>query len=1078
MADKKRWLAMMSLLLAFTLLIVTFSWYKNQVSLEGSTFSTGNLDFVATGYNETGTLTTTVLPKNADATKYQKVNEPLFNKNNWQAGITETAFLVIEKTGSLPMDFKIGFTAEGQVEYLGGFWYALTDITNDMAQYSGTDSARLQSYSNSGFAKQNEDNGYNMATMNRYATMGNVDDNVAKRYYRLDYGMKETAITEEYTNKAIEVFMHLYVTQPGAFEADASTGYTYNCSTVNDINNAIEKALPGDSIRLISNITYEGDLVINKAINLLTNNLSLEVLGNLIYNYVAPTGLTINTTGNGQIKVVSPSEGVGGNFTITTPNSEVRILGGNKAAGDISVDGIFTVQGTHAYGLAGISLSTVKVVNRASGTATTVYVNSDTRVTVTNNTTVSRIEAVAKASNIEIQNAGTIQNLVLTNMHITPQNNAPQIYVVNAGNITNAILLPNWSEPFVTQNTNPVSYSGNTRIVQTITGNNMTVSGATGFTNGDIEKESTDITVAPLGEGNGRLVVYYQNTPTQPNATIQSLLTEYFSKQGVETTSAISAVTELKIISVGDKDVTNADITYIAKSDAMPSLKSLDLERASVYDTGTRTADGLGYRAFYEVEKLTTLVLPQNLKQVGIESLAKMNANLLVTVPASVTTFEQNWYLGGKYVAFSSPTPVSSALQGMGDVQAVFVEETYIETYRTTYSSNAYFATRIYPMAQMDDTSTHFVRQLSGNTNWEIVCYVGAGNGEITVGSNVRVGGQPINIVGVGAYSYCNTLVGENCVIRFADSVEYIGERAFTTTTVTQITSWGTHMKTIHPWAFSYASRLTDVAAMPASMENIDSRAFYECTSLKAINTGGTTQLGVYVFYKCSAMTSAHLPHVMTIGNDTETASTFQNCTSLVSVSVPELTTVYGSQIFNNCTSLREIYAGSVADSATFGSTPFGSGTPAYKKLIKMYVPEEMVDLYKESSASARRATLDAKQVYAQGTKYGENLVNGYNIGEYIYSVNDDNSATLITSNLTYSGAAVLPDSFEGHNVSTIGRYAFVNQTFTSASLSFGNSVKTVEPYAFNALTGLTSVDLRNVSTLNGYCFYQATGLT
>ncbi len=1310
-ADKKRWLALMSMLMVFTLLIVTFSWYKNQVSLEGSTFSTGDLNFVATGYDEQGVLTTTVLSKNTDATGYQKVNEPLFNKNNWQAGITETAFLAVEKTGSLPMDFKVGFTAEGQVEYLGGFWYALTDVTNDVNRYTGDDSARLQSYISGGFVKQAEENGFNMATMDRYATMSNLDDVTTKRFYRLDYGMKQTAITEEYTNKSVEVFMHIYVTQPGAFEADASTGFTYNCSTVNDINNAVEKALPGDSIRLLNNITYEGDLVINKAINLLTNNFTLEVLGNLIYNYVAPTGLTINTTGNGQIKVMSPSEGVGGNFTVTTPNSEVRILGGNKATGDISVDGIFTVQGTHAYGLAGVTLSTVKVVNRASGTATTVYVDSNTRVTVTNNTTVNKIEAVAKSSNIEIQNAGTIQNVVLTNMHITPQTNAPQIYIVNAANITGTIQLPSWSEKFISTGTDPITYSGNTRIVQTITGNNMTVTGAAAYNNGHIEKESTDITVAPLGEGNGRLVVYYQNTPTQPNATIQSLLTEYFRDLGLEPTSSIAAVTELQIISVGDKRVTNTDLEYI-RGNLMPSLTHLNMERATVIDGST--PNRLGTSAFSGCEKLTNLVLPQNLEQLGTYSLGSMNPNLLVTIPASVTTFNDEWFYKGKYVAFASPTPISSALQGMDQVQAIFVEETYIESYRTIFSR---YETKVYPMAQMDDTGTHFVRQLSGTSSWEIVCYVGANTGEIAIGTNVRVGGQPITVVGVGDYSYCNTLNGSNPVIRFADSVEYVGEYAFYKTTITQITDWGTHMKTIEPWAFSYANRLSTVSAMPDSMETIDTYAFYYCTALPTINTGGTTYVGNRAFERCSAMThidlpkvetigdgvadnyvfyycsklvsvsapclyqvnngytfayctslreiilgseqtvtlgssnvfyqtsseriklfvperlvadystystlgginklkiyptgekmgdnsatygynigeyivsdqinedgtvtlitsnlsytgevtlpnewngkpitsiyenafrnqtftnvtlrfgsnlqkigknafyglngivgnltlpngmqeiadgafsnckgltsvntggtqtmgssiflscsnivTAQLPNVVTIGNNVDNAATFSSCASLVSVSIPKLVTVYKNNFLSSCQNLREIYMGSTDETLSLGTSPFNSITTANQKLIKLYVPASALDFY----LSKKPGSIPVSRIYAQGTKYGENLVNGYNIGEYIYSVNDDNTATLITSTLSFNGDVTLPDSFDGHTVSVIGRYAFANQTFSNVNLTLGNGVKTIEDYAFNALTGLISVDLKNVTTLTDHCFYQASGL-
>ncbi len=1311
--DRRRIIAVLCMLTVFSMLIVTFSWYKSQVSLGGSTFSTGNLDFIATGYDQDGNLVTTVLQEGKSHDGYVNVNQPLFQKVNWQAGVTDTAFLAIENTGSLPMDFKIGFTASGQVEYLGGFWYALTDITSDIVYLSGNDQQKLQHYIAGGYNKQAEENGYNMATMDRYATMGSVDNTNTKRYYRMDYGMKATAITEQYTDKQIEVFMAIHVTQPGAFEADASTGYTYNCSTVQDINRAIEQALPGDSIRLLNQITYEGDLVINKPINLLTNNFTLEVLGNLIYNYVAPVSLTVNVTGNGRIVVASPSEGVGGNMMITTPNSDVRIIGANSAIGDIAIDGDFTVQATRSYGAAGATLSSVKLVNKTSNALLPIYVESNTRVTVANNTTVYKLQAVNKASNIEIQNAGTIQSVVLTNMNTSALTGSPQILIVNAANITNTIQLPAWSEKFVSLATTPISYKGNTRIVQTITGNNMTVSGATAYNNSHIEKESTDVTVAPMGEGNGRLIVYYQDTSGQPGATIQSLLTEYFNDLQLDPASSIAAVTELQIISVGDKAITSADIAFI-KGDQMASLTSLDLERAVLYDTGSKKYNCLGTSAFAGASKLKHLVLPQTLEEIGTLALSRMNTNILITIPASVTTFGEDWYIGGRYIAYASPAPVSGATKGMDDVQAVFVEEAYIEAYQNAYSS---FRTRIYPTAQMDDTSTHFVRQLSGTNFWEIVCYVGANTGEISIGSNVRVGGQPIQIIGVGANSYRNTLNGAQPIISFADTVEYIGENAFYGTTVTRVNGWGSHMKTLHQQAFYNANRLSDVASMPASMETVETRAFSGCTALKTINTGGATYLGVYVFENCSSMTyaelpkvetigdgvidnyvfykcsnlvsvsapslyqvnkgytfayckalreivlgsdkavtlgsgnvfyqassaqiklfvpeplvedyrtystlgginslkiypigekmgdnsatygynigdyivsdklngdgtvtlitsnlsysdsvtlpsewngkpitsiyenafrnqtftnvtlhvgsnmktigkyafnglngivgelvlpdsmteikdsafsnckgitsvntggtvtlgssvfttcsnmvTANLPNVVTVGNGTDNASTFSSCSSLVSVSVPKLTTVNKNYFLSSCNSLREIYMGSTDDSLTLGTSPFNSISTANQKLIKLYVPASALEFY----SNKKPGSIPASRIYAQGTKFGENLVNGYNIGEYIYSVNDDNTASLITSNLSYSGAVTLPDSFDGHNISIIGGYAFANQTFTDVSLTVGNSAKTIDLYAFSDVTGLTSVDLRNVATLNGYCFNGASGL-
>ena len=224
----------------FLLTMVTFAWYQNQVSLEGNTFKTGDIDFISRGYDADGNLKTTILQDDKDASAYEKVNEPLFNHIGWDANMkTETSYIVIEKTGSLEMDYKISFTAAGTVEYLGGFWYALTDVTNEVVgTASGTDhSALLKSYISKGNGPKAESDGYNMATMDRYATIGSIleGSNITARYYRLDYGMKSSAIPEEYTNMSVEIFAKIFVTQVGALDSEDGTGYTYNCSSQLDI---------------------------------------------------------------------------------------------------------------------------------------------------------------------------------------------------------------------------------------------------------------------------------------------------------------------------------------------------------------------------------------------------------------------------------------------------------------------------------------------------------------------------------------------------------------------------------------------------------------------------------------------------------------------------------------------------------------------------------------------------------------------------------------------------------------------------------------------------------------------------
>ncbi|MBE7064925.1 MAG: hypothetical protein E7384_03815 [Ruminococcaceae bacterium] len=1082
---------MLALVLSFVMLLTTisFAWYQNQVSLEGNTFSTGDIDFVSRGYDSEGNLVTTILQGDKDPAGYEKVNQPLFNHIGWDANMqTETSYIVVEKTGSLEMDYKISFTAAGTVEYLGGFWYALTDVTNEVVGTSSNSdhSALLKDYIAKGNNPKAETDGYNMATMDRYATIGSILDgsNITARYYRLDYGMKSSAIPEEYTNMSVEIFAKIFVTQVGALDSEDGTGYTYNCSSQLDIEKAREQALPGDNIVLLNNITFEGDLVFNKGVNLFTNNYTLEVLGNLIYEYVAPTAMTVNVSGNGRILVSCPRAGVGGNFTIEAPNSDVTIIGSNTSDGDIVTESRFTVSGTRAYGAAGVTLRNLRVVDKAYGTLKTIYVNSNSRVTVTDNTTISRLEAVARATNIEVQNMGIIHELSLINMYILPQTLSPQIYVYNMGIITQSIQLPAWSTPFEIVTQSPLTCSGNTKIVQAITGNDMSVTGATvtgAFTTADIERENIDDTVVPMGNSNTQLIVYYQNIKKDGQTvetTIQSLLEDYFREINVvNVAAAIAEITDLRVISVEGKQVLNSDIQYL-RGAALPYLKNIDLERAILFDTVTSRENHLFDNAFNGDTRIENLVLPQRLESIGVGALSNMSCDNVIRIPESVKEFGVNWFRGTKYVCFESPTPVIAAYNaasGLSGVKAIFTEEPYLSAYRQNYAN---YANIIYCVGQKDDSGNNFVRRLNQGNDWEIVYYIG-NQGNITslsVGSNVRVDGQLINIVNIGENAYGNTLPDSVTTISFADGVRVIGKRAFYGRPIKSVESWGISLTTIGYGAFENCSLLQGEIMLPATMQTIDSYAFASCGMLEGINAGGTKFVYTGAFLNCSGMVYADMSSVETF-ETVGTVGVFNNCPRLVSVTAPTLKKTIGN-VFWNLSSLREVVFGA----ASFEEVAVSGFTSFYGSVgnnTKIYFDVDDTSLVAINGVSSER-------IYSAGNKLGEVIVNDYNIGEYIIRNNDNGEVVLVTSNIDYvsngSSADLIsfPEEYNGSIVTEIGRNAFRYQTFDNVKISFGSGLKKIGEYAFYEKSGIEYLDFSqavNLKNIGEYAFCRNVGI-
>ena len=1063
-------ISVFALLLIFS---ITLAWYINNLKLWGMEFNTGNIDFNAYVYDAQGVLKLgPVSPDDvASDTETEYINamlpldeKPLLTMENVEIGTKATVYIAVESTGSIGILYQIAFGISGRNNdntYLGGYKYNITKVTDQVVfnREGNLDVSRCNDL-------KVEDINDDIVTIDRNAINNKIEEKNGYDVYRLDITLKQQDV--QYTNGGLNVYFNIFATQKdGSLDDREERGYTYYCSTREDLDRARVEAYPGDIIKLTSDIPYFGDLVFNKPVNLETNNFTLTVNGNLIYDYVLNNSLKIDVGGLGKIIVQCTKDGAGGNLQIKAPIGDVTLIGANSANGDIVVEKNVIIDATNAYGSAGVSFNEIRIVD-GKNARKTIQLESNTRATVSFDTTISYIQTVLKANNIEIINNGVIEVINLSQMATLGQTNSPQIYILNNNDIKDAIILPSWSVKF--QENTDGTCTGNTRIIQSFSGSTTQVSGNCNFNNDDIEVERKDSMVEQIEEGNdSRLKIYYQDVDGKPT-TIQSILEEYL--ENVATSGlTINEILQLEIISVGNKSVTNDDIVFM-NSAQMSSLKYLDLKRATVYGDGTYYK--LPNKAFENVSKYENLVLPQNLEEIGDEAFLASRINNIITIPSGVTKFGTDWFKDAEYVRFASSVPATKAVDGLTNVKAIFVDEAYVNSYKSVYKA---YATKIYPTSVLDDNKEHFVRNVRGD-EWEITYYI---TGEhAAIGENITIEATKLNITSIYDNAFRHNYTGKT--VKFADSVVSLGAGNFADNKNVEKVELN-KLVTIGEGAFSGAERLANVH-FGTMLETIGANAFYNCVSLAqdvvlpntvktignsafrqsvitSVNTGGATTIDSYAFANCAHLIWAELPEVRSVGTTGQDNWLFANCESLVSVRLTALVTANGKRMFDYCTSLREIYMASNDDGVNLGAQKeVFEGCITGK--LKMYVPERLVTFYREKCPGG----IAASMIYPEGEKLGQQLVKGFNIGEYIVTDNGDDTYTLSTSNLNYVDTLVIPETHNHKPITRIYSGAFANQTITNVTMTLGKNLQYIDDNAFAKCKGLRKVEFESATAL------------
>ncbi|MBE6207773.1 MAG: hypothetical protein E7132_03770 [Rikenellaceae bacterium] len=238
------------------------------------------------------------------------------------------------------------------------------------------------------------------------------------------------------------------------------------------------------------------------------------------------------------------------------------------------------------------------------------------------------------------------------------------------------------------------------------------------------------------------------------------------------------------------------------------------------------------------------------------------------------------------------------------------------------------------------------------------------------------------------------------------------------------------------------------VITFDGDVKMIGERAFQDCESLVSITLPeGLTTIGERAFLFCTSLTSITLPEgLTTIGS-----SAFSGCTSLASITLPEGLTTIGDGAFSFCTSLASV-------TIPEGVTTIGSEAFRYcTSLTSITIPEGVTTI-------GRQAFWDCTSLASITLPEGVTT-----IGAYAFSsctslakfegplATSDQRCIVIDGALVAFAPAELFEYVIPEGVTSIGGYAF-SGCRSLASITLPEGLTTIGERAFLFCTSLTSV--------------------
>jgi len=1039
-----------------------FAWFYNEYISKGTFFGIGNIDCEINQYDSAGTFLGNI---DDVSTMIHETNLGVTSRNS--------KFIEIEDVGSLDAQYNITFLLDGTVANSGVMYYRFYDVTDRVKSYgvNAQYDTKLKAYAAANPLESNVEFDSslpvsNLSTIGNSITNGviNLDEEFPennKRYYRIDYGMYSTANTALYAGQQLSVHTNVYVTQVGADISGSQEGEIWQVESELQFRNAISNAVPGDTVKLMSNVNIEGSVDISRRINIDANGYKLAIAGDLVYDFVEFGELNINTAGSGQIDI-------GNQLYINTPKSKIHFLGENGAY-DVYVAGKITLNGLQNEEEDGVLLDNVRIVNNKIGNIPAdLNIMSNTRLTIAPGVDVGNVIAEPNATNIEILNNGSIVQVQLQNMRLLDSFTKPQIYIYNLNIIRgveggSSIVLPTNATPYKGPN------NGNTLIVKGVASSDITVSGSDSFGQADISYTDIIDSVVPIVGEENSYIVYIRNA----DDTIRDLLIEYFTQgNSPDVMQSIANIKKMIVYTVNANYMENINFTFL-KSNEIPLLEHLDIANARVKDGSV--VDRIMSGAMANKTSLKTVILPKTLVEIGSnaflnDTLGRIpseptNKFYFLSIPETVTTIESQAFTDAKYINFEGLNPPvigNQAFDNSVNGSKYFVPENSLELYKsTTNLSNEY----IHRSSNLADSKNYFIYNTVGGVG--ISLFVGGINvgNTFTIPSNIMYNNQQYDINELGFSS-------------FRDIITPV-----TGTTVTI----SNYIKVIKSYAF-YSSNIIGI-----NLQNVDSVGDYAFYNTKLVNLYGNTitSIGNSAF-EANPLQYVTLDNLTNLGNNA-----FKDNTSLYEINLGKVQ-VIGDKALYNCPQLGRVYFNNISTktvnnaetiSLTVGDTAVFSQWGQYLDgRLRVYVPNgnsaggnSYLSLYKNLFSA------NEQYIYSTGSIIGNytHVAIPYDFGEYTvkdvtlkdYNNNNVNGWEIVSyqgADLTssYNIPTTLTVNSVTKNVISIGDYAYRNSTVKLNDIvNISNTnILNIGNKAFYGLK-INSINAPNVKTIGEYAF-------
>jgi hypothetical protein len=530
------------------------------------------------------------------------------------------------------------------------------------------------------------------------------------------------------------------------------------------------------------------------------------------------------------------------------------------------------------------------------------------------------------------------------------------------------------------------------------------------------------------------------------------------------------------------------------------------------------------YGAFSGCARLTSISIPSSVTTIGVQAFSDCTGLASVSIPSSITTISERAFSG--CIALTS-VPIPSSVTTI-EVQAFYrcagLTNVAIPSSVTTIGEASFSGCTGLTSVSIPSSVT----TIGGNTFSDCTGLTGVSipSSVTTIGNfafsgctgltNVSI---PSGVTTIESYAFsdCTGLTS----VAIPSSVTTIESYAFSDCTSLTSVSIPSGVTSIGSSAFSGCTALVSFSvdaanpnyssldgvlfnklqtsliqcpagksgayAIPSSVTNIGSYAFYGCTGLTDVSIpSGVTTIGSYAFYGCTGLTDVSIPSgVLTLGDNA-----FYSCTGLTGISIPSSVTTIGSNAFYGCTALVSFsldaanpnysslggvlfnklqtsliqYPGSKSGPYTIPSGVTTIGSNAFSQctgLTSVSIPSSVTSI--DDSPFFGCTGLVSISVDAANPNYSS-------LGGVLFN-------KLQTSLIRYpagmSGVYTAPSSVT--SISDSAFYGCIGLT----SVSIPSSVTTIESYAFFGCTGLTSVSIPSgVSNIGSLAFFGCNGLT